>query len=406
LTETPTPSRTEAGISQVGPSRLALQLGAATLFRLILNTSRRFAYPFASALSRGLGVPLTAITSMIALNQITGLISPIFGPLGDRWGFRIIMLAGMSLLTVGMLVGGLLPIYVVILIGLLLAGLGKSIYDPALQAYVGEKVPYHRRGLAIGAIEFAWAGSSLVGIPLVGLLIARLGWRSPFFALGGFGLLGIIGLAILIPPDNRRQESNPERINFKEAWGQLSKERAVLGALGFGFLVCAANDNLFVVYGAWLESSFGLTVVALGAATTVIGVAELLGEILTAAIADRLGLKRAIFAGLALSAGSYILLPTIARTLPLALAGLFLVFLTFEFTIVTSFSLFTEVLPTARGTMMSSNVALISLGRMVGTMIGAPVWLAGGLMATGLTSAVISGVALLWLMWGLRNWQS
>jgi len=37
--------------------RLTFQLGVATLARLLINTSRRFAYPFASALSRGLGVP-------------------------------------------------------------------------------------------------------------------------------------------------------------------------------------------------------------------------------------------------------------------------------------------------------------------------------------------------------------
>ncbi|MBC8248073.1 MAG: hypothetical protein H8E90_00210, partial [Anaerolineales bacterium] len=68
--------------------KLTFQLGAATLARLILNTSRRFAYPFASALSRGLGVPLAAITSLIAVNQVTGVLSPVFGPLGDRWGYR------------------------------------------------------------------------------------------------------------------------------------------------------------------------------------------------------------------------------------------------------------------------------------------------------------------------------
>ena len=37
--------------------RLAWKIGAATLSRLSLNTARRFAYPFAPALSRGLGVP-------------------------------------------------------------------------------------------------------------------------------------------------------------------------------------------------------------------------------------------------------------------------------------------------------------------------------------------------------------
>jgi DHA1 family inner membrane transport protein len=353
-----------------------------------------------------LGVPLAAITSLIAVNQVTGVLSPVFGPLGDRWGYRLMMLAGLTMLTGGMLAGGLLPTYSVVLLALVLAGLGKSVFDPALQAYVGERVPYQRRGLAIGMIEFAWAGSALVGLPLVGLLIEHVGWQSPFFVLGGLGLLSLVALAILIPDDGHRQRGSDGPPSFHEAWQQLSRERAALGALGFGLLVSAANDNLFVVYGLWLESTFGLSVAVLGAATTVIGVAEFLGEGLTASVADRLELKRAIVAGLVLSALSYILLPLMGRTLSSALIGLFITFLTFEFTIVTAFSLFTEILPSARATMMSSNVAAISIGRVIGTLVGGPVWLAGGMLATGFVSAAVSGLALVVLLWGLRGWRA
>jgi DHA1 family inner membrane transport protein len=386
--------------------KLAFQLGVATLARLVVNTSRRFAYPFASALSRGLGVPLAAITSLIAVNQATGVLSPIFGPLGDRWGYRVMMLAGLGMLTGGMLAGGLLPTYGVVLLALFLAGLGKSIFDPALQAYVGQRVPYQRRGLAIGMIEFAWAGSALVGLPLVGLLIERMGWRAPFFVLGGLALLSMVALRALIPDDSHQQRDTESPASFREAWRRLSRDRAALGALGFGLLVSAANDNLFVVYGLWLESAFGLSVAMLGAATTVIGVAELLGEGLTASIADRLGLKRTLVAGLVLSALSYILLPLMGRTLSSALMGLFITFLTFEFTIVTAFSLFTEILPAARATMMSSSVAAISIGRMMGALVGGPVWLAGGMLATGIVSAAVSGLALVLLVWGLRGWRA
>jgi DHA1 family inner membrane transport protein len=386
--------------------KLAFQLGVATLARLVVNTSRRFAYPFASALSRGLGVPLAAITSLIAVNQATGVLSPVFGPLGDRWGYRVMMLAGLGMLTGGMLAGGLLPTYGVVLPALFLAGLGKSVFDPALQAYVGQRVPYQRRGLAIGLIEFAWAGSALVGLPLVGLLIERMGWQAPFFVLGGLALLSMVALRALLPDDSHQQRDTESPANFREAWRRLSGDRAALGALGFGLLVSAANDNLFVVYGLWLESAFGLSVAMLGAATTVIGVAELLGEGLTASIADQLGLKRALVAGLILSALSYILLPLMGRTLSSALMGLFVTFLTFEFTIVTAFSVFTEILPAARATMMSSSVAAISIGRMMGALVGGPVWLAGGMLATGFVSAAVSGLALVLLVWGLRGWRA
>lgn len=406
LAETSIPSKEDASATGPLASGLALEIGVATLARLILNTSRRFPYTFAPALSRSLGVPLTAVTSLLAVNQATGVLCPIFGPLGDRWGYRLMMLAGLSMLGLGMLAGGLLPVYGVVLVALFMAGLGKCFFDPALQSYVGERVPYQRRGRAVGVIEFSWAGSSLVGIPLVGLMMERLGWRSPFFVLGGLALLGAVLLGTVIPSDGRRQFGARGRIGFREAWQRLSQERAAMGAIGFSLLVAAANDNLFVIYGVWLEMSFGLSILALGAATTVIGVAELLGEGLTAWIADRVGLKRATLAGLVLSGLSYALLPLVGHSLLLSLISLFVIFVTFEFTIVTALSLFTEILPAARGTMMSSNVAAISIGRMLGTLIGGPVWLAGGLMATGLASAIICGLALGCLVWGLRNWQA
>lgn len=87
--------------------RLTLQLGVAALARLSFNTARRFAYPFVPAFSRGLGVQLMAITSLAAANQVTGVLSPAFGPLGDRWGYRRMMRAGSAVLAVGMLCGGL-----------------------------------------------------------------------------------------------------------------------------------------------------------------------------------------------------------------------------------------------------------------------------------------------------------
>jgi DHA1 family inner membrane transport protein len=401
LTETSIPAPT----TLTSGRKLFLQLGAATLARVLLNTARRFAYPFAPALSRGLGVPLTSVSSLLAVNQATGLLSPPFGLLSDRWGHRRLMLVGLAMLIVGLLAGGAWPVYGMVMLALALAGLGKSVFDPALQAYVGERVPYQRRGMAIGAIEFSWAGSSLLGIPLIGLLIDRLGWRAPFFALGGLGLLSAVVLGALIPADRRPRPDAEARIGLRTAWRRLIRERAALGALSFGFLISAANDNLFVVYGAWLEEAFGLSIVALGTATLTIGAAELLGEGFTASVADRLGLERATTIGLALSALSYALLPWVGQTLPLALAGLFVTFLSFEFTIVTAFSLFTEILPDARATMMSANIAAISLGRVIGALAGGPVWLAGGLTVTGLLSAAISGLALICLSWGLRGWR-
>lgn len=397
-TETPRrPARDLAG--------LAMKISAATLSRLCLNTARRFPYPFAPALSRGLGVPLTAVTSLIAVNQATGLLGLFFGPFGDRFGYRIMMTAGLGMLVTGMFAGALFPFYGVILIALLMAGMAKSLFDPALQAYVGKRVPFHRRGLVIGVLETSWAGSALIGIPLMGLLIDAVDWRAPFFVLGALGLVGLVSLRILLPAEVEPRAHSTRVSSIWKAWGRLVQERRSLGVMGFAFFVSVANDNLFVVYGVWLEKSFGLSIVGIGLGAVVIGAAELLGEALTATIADRLGLKRSVTVGLILSGISYAVLPFLESSLSHSLGGLFFVFLSLEFSIVTCLSLCTEVLPTYRATMMSGFIAAAGLGRVIGALIGGPFWLLGGLWFVSLVSTILTGLALFSLICGLWGWR-
>jgi predicted MFS family arabinose efflux permease len=386
-------------------SNLIIKVAVVTICRLVLNTARRFAYPFAPVLSRRLGVPLTAITSLIAVNQATAMLGLFFGPVADRFGYRLVMLAGLTMLVVGMFAAGLFPYYVVLLFTLFFAGMGKSIFDPAVQAYISERVPYRRRGLAIGSLEVSWAGSTLVGIPVVGLLIDGFGWRSPFLAMGSLGLMGIIILRKLMPAKNESGNPPTTSFRFRDSWKQLVTERTAFGALGFALFASIANDNLFVVYGAWIENAFQLSIVALGLGTSAIGIAELLGESMTAALADRFGLKHSVMVGLLLSTLCYAILPLFGRTLSLALVGLFLIFFTFEFMIVTSISLITELLPGSRATMMAGCFATAGIGRVIGALIGGPIWLTGGILTTSLVSACFSGLALVSLSWGLHGWQ-
>jgi predicted MFS family arabinose efflux permease len=164
-------------------------------------------------------------------------------------------------------------------------------------------------------------------------------------------------------------------------------------------------DNLFVVYGVWLEQAFGLSLLAVGVGTSVIGAAELAGEFITAGLADRFGLKRAGIGGAALCILTYALLPFAAATVHLALGMLFVHFCIFEMTIVTILSLATELAPQTRATMVAAYYAAAGLGRVCGALLGGPIWLALGIIGTGLTSAAVTVLALSALVWGLRGWQ-
>jgi MFS transporter, DHA1 family, inner membrane transport protein len=363
--------------------------GAALGARLVLNTARRFPYPFAPALSRGLDVPLTSVTAILGANQFSGLSCLVFGPLGDRLGYRTLMLAGLATLVAGLLLAGGAATYPAVFVGLVLAGLAKNMYDPAVLAFTGRAVPYERRGRAVGLLEMSWAGSSLAGLPLVGRLMDRFGWRAPFFVLAALAAVALFVLARRMPPEIPPPDAPPLAAELARIRERLRKP-AALGALGFAMFFNGANDLVFVVSGLWLEGDFGLSLSGLGLAAAVIGAAELCGEGLVAAVADRLGIPRAVAMGAFATAAAYGILPFLGGRLSMVLGGYFLAFLTAEFTIVASLTLFTELMPEARGTLMAGYLAGAGIGRFLGALSGGLLWNLGGVPAVAAAAAAMA----------------
>ncbi|PID41121.1 MAG: MFS transporter [Proteobacteria bacterium] len=379
----------------------------ATLIKLLINTGRRFAYPFAPALSRELAVPLTSITTILATGQAVSLLGLFSGPLADRTGYRFMMRSGLAMLAIGMLVCGLVPHYIPVFTGLVVASFGKTIFDPAIQAFIGHTIPYSKRGRVVGIIEMSWAGSTLIGIPALALIIDHAGFRTAFFLFTLTAGIGWAAMASVIPKENVNTGCGPQKNApfFIMLW-QLLKQRTTAGMLAFAFWISLANDCLFVTYGAWFEEAFLASIVTIGFSTIAIGSAEFLGESLTALFADRIGLQRALIIGLILSSSSYLLIPLIGHSLIWAMVSIFFVFLTFEFMIVTSFSLCTELLPESRATMMAGFYASAGIGRMIGVMLGGLLWQFGGINWVAIVSAVITGIGLLSALWGLASWQA
>jgi predicted MFS family arabinose efflux permease len=127
---------------------------------------------------------------------------------------------------------------------------------------------------------------------------------------------------------------------------------------------------------------------------------------LTATVSDRIGLKQAAIGGALLTTLSYALLPFMNQSLTLALIGLFVIFLIFEFTVVTTASMLTELLPQARATLLSAMMAASGLGRVTGALLGSEVWAWGTLPAIGLVSALLSAIGFGFFLWGLWQWQA
>jgi DHA1 family inner membrane transport protein len=370
--------------------RLPITLAAMLLARITLNIVYRITYPFLPVIARGLGVDLTSVGLLVTARAAGGFTSPLFGPLSDAWGRKRLLLAGVAFLIVGAAICAALPFYAAFLVAFVTFGFAKAIFDPTMQAYIGDRVPYERRGRVMGITEFSWSAAWLLGVPSTGWLIARTGWQSPFTLLAVLGAAGLLLIAWLLPRDAPTVSHNSNTFQL----GAVIRNRNVMATFCVGFLIILANEVMFIVYGAWMESRFGLSVVALGLASIVIGVAEAAGEFGSAAFVDRLGKRRAVLIGLVISAFTYGALPMLGQRLAWAMGGLVLLFVAFEFTIVSLLPLISELAPSARATTMSANIAAMTLARMIGSISGTTLFVQWGrLEANAIVSVVASALA-------------
>jgi predicted MFS family arabinose efflux permease len=200
-------------------------------------------------------------------------------------------------------------------------------------------------------------------MPLIGFVISRNGWMAPFPLLALLGAAMFGTLYFILPKDDHRQD--PDATAFSNVRLVLASIPTLAG-LSIGLWASAGNEVVNLIFGVWLEDAFALKIAALAGASAVIGFAELGGEGLVALYVDKLGKHRAVAIGLIANSFSALLLAFIGRTSTGALVGLFLFYITFEFTLVSIIPMMTEVLPEARATVMAFNVAGESLGRAIG----------------------------------------
>ena len=130
-------------------SRLRTQVLAFVAVRTVLNTMHRMVYTFLPVFARGLGVDLTALSLALTLRGAAGACGPFLAPVADRRGRKAGMLLGLVLFSSGVGLMALKPSFPVFLITLMLAVLGKYLFDPSMQAYLGDKIAYQQRGLVL-----------------------------------------------------------------------------------------------------------------------------------------------------------------------------------------------------------------------------------------------------------------
>lgn len=363
---------------------LRLQVLVISLIRIVYNTMHRMVYPYLGEFGRGMGVGLPELTRALALRSVAGGLSPFLAFLADSRGRRIGMLTGLTLIAVAAGALAIHPVYIVFVLGMVLAAVGYQIFVPSMQAYLGDEVPYRQRGLVLAVTEFGWSLSFIIGVPMMGFMIVRFGWTAPFPILAVMSLISLVVLTRLLPVDGTARADFTGGIRHS-LHAILTSPVAWVG-LVLSISMTSANEVVNLIFGLWLFDSFELQVTTISAVAIGIGLAEFGGEILVSVLVDRVGKVPSIAAGLILNCLVALGMVGVGNRHYLAVGLLFFFYLSFEFSLVSSLPLMTELLPAARASFMAINIAMFALGRAVGAGLGG--WL------YTLAQRSLSGVAL------------
>ncbi|MFJ3673847.1 MFS transporter [Streptomyces sp. NPDC090106] len=193
-------------------------------------------------IAHGIDVPVGETAALVtALYLASAIAQPTAGKAAEVLGPRRVFLTGIILVAVGGLIGGCATNLVTLLGSRVLIGLGTSCAYPTAMLLIRrrardaglEKPP----GSVLGGLQIAGIGTAALGLPVGGLLVGTLGWRSVFFVNVPAALLALATTLLWVAPDDALERPFP--------WRTLAARFDVGGIAGFAAAMIALLLFLF-----------------------------------------------------------------------------------------------------------------------------------------------------------------
>jgi len=193
---------------------------------------------------------------------------------------RALMLL-MVLFIAGNLLSAVAPTYGMTMVGRVVAALCHGAFFGIGAVVAADLVPTNRRA---GAISIMFAGltiANVAGVPLGTFLGQAAGWRATFWAITVVGVLGLVGIALLVPRTEHRSTGSvlAEFRIFRDRQVWLSMAVTVLG---YGGMFGAFSYIAFT-----LTEVSGFSSAAVPWLLVVFGVGLFAGNVLGGRAADR-----------------------------------------------------------------------------------------------------------------------
>ncbi|WP_031071870.1 MFS transporter [Streptomyces sp. NRRL S-118] len=185
----------------------------------------------------GVSIPTAGyLVTGYALGVVLG--APLMTVLGTRVSRKRMLMLLMGLFIAGNLVSAVAPVFGLMLLGRVVASLAHGAFFGIGSVVAADLVAPEKKAGAIAMMFTGLTVANVVGVPAGTFIGQTAGWRATFFIVAALGVLGLLGVAKLVP-----EQPRPEGVRLRHELAAFRNVQVLLAmamtVLGFGGVFAA-----------------------------------------------------------------------------------------------------------------------------------------------------------------------
>ncbi len=380
------------GKSNIGASQ-GWVTAALALSALLASLGTSIANIALPALAQAFQAPFVEVQAVVVAYLATLTVSVVVaGRLGDRFGLKRVLMAGLALFAAASLSCAVAPDLRFLIGARAIQGMGAAILMTLSMALMRELASEARMGRAMGLLGTISALGTALGPSLGGLLLPLAGWRGIFWVQVPLAVLALLLTILLLPADDHKAKGNGPSL-------LAVLNHRLVPNLAVNFIVAAVMMTTLVVGPFFLGMALGLHPGGVGLVMTVGPAISILGGVPAGKLVDGWGSGRVLMLGLGLLAVGAVLLAFLPEFAGVAgyVAAIAVLTPGYQlFQAANNTQVLADVDRNARGTVSG----LLSLSRNAGLIAGAS--LMGAVFAFGVGRADIASASASAISGGMR----
>jgi MFS transporter, DHA1 family, inner membrane transport protein len=185
----------------------------------------------------GVSIPMAGfLVTGYALGVVLG--APLMTILGTKVSRKRMLMLLMGLFIAGNLLSAVAPVFGVMLAGRVVASLAHGAFFGIGSVVAADLVAPEKKAGAIAMMFTGLTVANVVGVPLGTYVGQSAGWRATFFIVAALGVLGLLGVAKLVP-----EQPKPEGVRLRHELAAFRNVQVLLAmamtVLGFGGVFAA-----------------------------------------------------------------------------------------------------------------------------------------------------------------------